>query len=168
MANRLLIGKDGSNKYGLKVSTPGNNVITTTNLSFNTTITDSSSGIVSAGGRSFVVNSSGSIAAAVTTKRASFPSIVNSNGDYTTPLILLMTRLTQANGSFAAGRYWGYGFGTFAAGIGAYMDVYSHGFNSTGGNWTSGTQYGRVDFTCGAPTITDISYFIMSAPLENV
>jgi len=171
MANRVLLGKDGNGDYCLKVSASGANVLTTSNLTFNSLITDSTSGVTSTEGRAFnviqsgVINGSGTTAA---TYSVQFPSIVDNSGNYSIPFVHALYEKTVTETNIAAGYYTGYGYhasGTFS--WGAYMLLESHGFNSSGGNYTSGTQYGRLRFNASNPGNMSLSYYILAIPAHG-
>lgn len=171
MANRVLLGKDGNNDFCLKVSASGQNVLTTSDLIYNSLITDSTSGITSAQGRAFnvvqsgVINGSGTTAA---TYAVQFPSIVDNSGNYSIPFVHALYEKTVTETNISAGYYTGYGYdgsGTFS--WGAYITVESHGFNVSGGNYTSGTQYGRVRFTASNPGNMSLSYYILAIPAHG-
>ena len=172
MANRVLLGKDGNNDFCLKVSASGQNVLTTTDLTYNSLVTDSTSGITSAQGRAFNVIQSGFIDGSgpdtTTTYSVQFPSIVDNSGDYSIPLVHVLYEKTVNETNIDAGYYTGYGYdsnGTFS--WGAYMFVDSHGFNASGGNYTSGTQYGKIQFSVSNPANMSLSYYVLAIPAHG-
>lgn len=175
MANRVLIGKDTGNNYALKVSKSGQNVLSTDPgvLTFNSQINDSTSGITSAGGRSFNVLQSGSISPSGGTDANSessyvyFPSIVDNSGNYTIPFVHALYEKEETDIGADAGYYWGYSNASDGYSFGAYFQIYSHGFNSTGGNHSSGTQYGRIEFTYRTGSKLSISYYILATPVHE-
>lgn len=172
MANRILIGKDPNNVYCLKVSKAGQNVLSTDNsvFTFNTRITDSTSGYTSTGGRAFNVIQSGVISPTGSTDTSSvvyFPSIVDNSGNYAAPFIHCLYEKEVAITGVPAGYYWGYSNDTAGYNYGAYLQAYSHGYNSSGGNWTSGTQYGRITWTYKDPLKLSISYYVLAVPCHE-
>ena len=154
----------------MKVSKAGQNVLSTDNsvLTFNTRITDSTSGYTSTGGRSFIVIQSGVISPSSGTQSVVyFPSIVDNSGNYTAPFIHCLYEKETTDVGAVAGYYWGYSNDSAGYNYGAYLQAYSHGFNSSGGNWTSGTQYGRITWTYKNPAALSISYYILAVPVHE-
>ena len=176
MANRVLLGKgrlSSETQYGLWVSKSGQNVLTCGDdqLLFDSTIDDSSSGVNSLNGQSLillqqgVLNRSGqSSPTDPTVGFATFPAIENDDGNIAAPFVLYGA-ISSGESLPHIGTY--YDNGTSEDTIyGGVFSVAAGPYNSSGGTYSSGTKYGKVQLLY-APTDRHFSYALFYAAVQE-
>ena len=166
MANRVLLGNRSAGGYGLYVSKSGNNVIDTdnANLLFNSSITDTSTGITSKNGQTFMLIQEEAMAATpgVAIRSDTFPAIKDSSGDYSSPFCLVAWEYPSVDQAEPhIGIHYDSGVSSTVL-WGGMLEVYGYGFNSSGGAYSSGTMYGKVWTQCDPAAIFYYAVFHMA------
>ena len=166
MANRVLLGNRSAGGYGLYVSKSGNNVIDTANenLLFQSAITDSSTGITTKHGQTFMLIQQEAMAATpgVAERNDYFPAVKDSSGNYSPPFCLAAWEYPSGDQSEPhIGVHYDAGVSNTVL-WGGLLSVYGFGYNSSGGGYSSGTMYGRIYTQCDPAAIFYYAVFHMA------
>jgi hypothetical protein len=171
MANRVLLGKgrlSSETEYGLWVSKSGQNVLTCGDdqLLFDSTIDDSTSGVSSSNGQSLVLLQEGTMTGtgSATPVSVTFPVFENDDGNVACPFVLYGA--TSSGDSYQHIGTW---YNSSASATTVYGGIFSIGagpFNSSGGTYSSGTKYGKVQILY-APSDRVFSYALFYAAVQE-
>ena len=176
MANRVLLGKgrlSSETQYGLWVSKSGQNVLTCGDdqLLFDSTIDDSTSGVNSLNGQSLILLQQGTLTRSgessptdPTVGFATFPAIENDDGNIAAPFVLYGA-ISSGDSLPHIGTYYDNGVSTHTI-YGGIFDVGAGPYNSSGGTYSSGTKYGKVQLLY-APTNRVFSYALFYVAVQE-